>query len=107
MGSTVGGRMRQGTVEGTGASISIDLDFTPSAVYIMNIDDLCTMWWNASMADASGLVQVTAGTITYVVALGITPVRSTNFETDLPGFIIGADLDLNVTAQTIHWCAWE
>ncbi len=107
MGSTVGGRIAQGTVEGTGSSIDIELEFTPSAIYLMNIDDNCTLWWNRSMADASGMKAVTNGTISFVTSAGITPVLSTVLETDLPGFQIGADTDVNVSAQTIHWCAWE
>ncbi|MCK5019274.1 MAG: hypothetical protein KAS32_19600 [Candidatus Peribacteraceae bacterium] len=107
MGSTVGARMSQGTVEGTGSTIDIELEFTPSSVFVMNIDDPGSLWWVASMADASGLKNDGAGTMSLITSAGITPVRSTVMETDLPGFQIGADTDINVSAQTMHWIAWE
>ncbi len=107
MGSTVGGRMAQGTVEGSASTIDIDLEFTPSAVYLMNIDGLATLWWNAAMAPDSGLKAVTDGTISFVTSDGITPILSTVLETDSPGFTIGTETDVQQNGETIHWCAWE
>jgi hypothetical protein len=65
----------------------------------MNWTDKCHGVWHKDMADASVMKVVTAGTITAETTLGITPLSD--------GFQIGADTDLNVADQLIHWTAYE
>ena len=101
-----------GTVEGTGATLNINVGFMPSAVKVFNVDGLATLEWNDSMADASGVKRVTAGTMTFITTLGITPVDGLGesagaVEDTVIGFQIGADTDVNVAAETINWEAYR
>jgi hypothetical protein len=103
-------RMATGTIPGTGATIQIALEFSPRAVYVVNEDGLATLYWTNTMADASGLKEVTAGTKSFITTLGITPKEKferDDTSPDLHGFEIGADTDVNVSAEVIHWTAWE
>lgn len=89
------GHVAYGTVEGTGAAIAIDLGFEPKVVRVLNTDGLAKLEWVAGMGNATGLKQVTAGTLSFIATLGITPNER--------GFTIGADLDINVSAETIFY----
>lgn len=91
-----------GEREGTGAAIYIQLNFKPSAVTLLNIDDsggLTKLEWFASMPAASGVKTVDSGAgttnLSYISSNGITVGSG--------GFTIGADTDVNVSAETIHW----
>ncbi len=93
-------RAKVGSVVGTGADIDIrTVTFKPKIVNITNIGGLATGKWNKGMADASVLKAITAGTISFPVTLGITPLSD--------GFRIGADTDLNVDGELIRWEAFE
>ncbi|MAF44180.1 MAG: hypothetical protein Unbinned7913contig1002_39 [Prokaryotic dsDNA virus sp.] len=95
-----------GTVEGTGATITIQLGFTPKAVQLFNIDGLCTLFWSENMTDAYGLKAITAGTISKITSLGITPYTGSE-NTNNAGFQIGADTDVNVSGETIEYIAYR
>lgn len=113
MSSSVGSKLKTGTVEGTGSALTVIIGFEPSWVRVLNIDGLATLEWTDSMADAEGLKEVTAGTKSFITSDGITPTTVTVAAPgpDMPGhnagFIIGADADVNVAAETIHWVAGE
>jgi len=92
-----------GTIEGTGAAINIYCGFQPSRVEILNIDGLARGDWTKNMPAASVIKQVTAGTMTKPTSNGITSLKDTVGE----GFIIGADTDLNVSAETLEWIAYR
>ena len=107
-------RMATGTVEGTGATISIGLsaglEFTPRKVLVLNVDGLAKLTWCHPMPPASGVKEVTDGTTSYITTLGITPVEQSRLDSGASpgrGFQIGADTDVNVSAETIFWVAWE
>jgi hypothetical protein len=51
------------------------------------------------MADGEALKTITAGTISKVTTNGVTPLSD--------GFSLGADTDLNVADELIHWIAHE
>lgn len=89
------GHVAYGNVEGTGAALAVSLGFEPKIVRLLNIDGLATLEWVAGMGNATGLKQVTAGTLSFIAVNGITPNSS--------GFTIGADTDINVTAETIFY----
>ena len=99
------GHVATATVEGTAASINVSCGFTPSAVRVDNIDGDCTLFWNDTMPDASGMKTIAAGTTAHVTTLGITPYTGAEASAGV-GFTIGADTDINVSAETICWTAW-
>ena len=99
MGSGVS-RVFVGAVVGTGADLDVrTVGFRPSAVRILNVGGLATGEWTEGMADASVLKQITAGTISFPLTLGVTPLSD--------GFRLGADTDLNVDGELIHYIAHE
>ena len=95
-----------GTVEGTGATINISCGFKPSVVVLKNADGAARLEWDDSMPDASGMKTVAAGTYSYITTLGITPYEGAVGSASW-GFTIGADTDVNVSAETIHWEAYR
>jgi len=92
-----------GNVDGTGAAITITLDFKPSRVELFNVTGNCQLVWIDDMAAGKGQKIVDSGTnltdISYIASGGVT-VNSV-------GFQIGTDADLNVSAETIHWIAYR
>ena len=99
------GHVATGTVEGTGSAINIQCGFTPAHVRVLNVDGLATLEYTKDMADGAGLKEVTAGTKSLIGSNGITPYAGTNGG-DSAGFTIGADADVNVSAETIYWVAY-
>lgn len=90
-----------GTLAGTGAAITVDIGFRPRYVKVWNVaaGGLCTLEWTQTMPDAYGFKEVTAGTKSYITSLGITPLAN--------GFTLGADTDVNVSGETVHFVAFE
>lgn len=93
-----------GAVTGTGAAITIALDFKPLYVKCINIDDAggqTQVEWTAAMPAASGVKTIDSGAgttnLSYISSDGITVGNA--------GFIIGADTDLNVSGESIVWYA--
>ncbi len=110
MGSNVGTRMAIGTLPGTGAEIEVALDFEPRKVEILNVDGLASGVWTDTMPADSVLKQITAGTMTFETSGGITRVEQQELDdgaSPARGFLIGADADLNASAEDIHWVAYE
>ena len=93
-------RMMTGAVIGTGANLDVrTVGFRPRKVELINETGLATAVWTDSMADAEMFKAITAGTISKQATLGITPLSD--------GFRIGADTDLNVADEKVHWVACE
>lgn len=92
-------RIKTGTQDGTGAAISIVCGFRPRYVKVVNVatGGLCSIEHIDTMAAASGFKGVTAGTKTFISSNGIT---LNDF-----GFTIGADTDVNVSGEAIHYIA--
>jgi len=87
-----------GSFYGTGASLNVTkLGFRPRAVTLLNKDGLCRLEWTKDMADASGVKTVTDGTISFITSNGITPLAN--------GFTLGADTDVNVADELVHYVA--
>ena len=87
-----------GSFEGTGGLLPVNIvGFRPSEVEVLNVDGLATMKWRESMPDASALKEVTAGTKTFETVNGITPLAG--------GFSLGADADVNVSGEVVHFVA--
>jgi hypothetical protein len=88
----------RGAVVGTGSAIDIKtICWRPKLVKLYNVTGLCTAIWTESMADGSMMKEVTAGTKSFVTADGITPLSD--------GFRLGADTDLNVANEVVHYIA--
>lgn len=103
MGSGVN-RMMTGSVVGTGSAINVrTVTFRPRKVEILNVGGVCSAVWTDTMADASALKTVDSGAgatdVSLITSNGITPLNN--------GFTIGADTDLNVSGETIHWVAYQ
>jgi hypothetical protein len=93
-------RTIRGSFSGTGAQLDIrTIGFRPKAVKLINQTGLATAEWHEGMPDASMSKRVTAGTMTFPVANGITPLSD--------GFRLGADADMNVAAEVVHYEATE
>lgn len=95
-------RIKTGTVTGTGATININCGFIPSHVKVINETGLAVLEWSKTMAAGKGLKTITAGTISFIATLGITVSDS---DDSFIGFKIGADTDVNVAAEELHWIA--
>lgn len=94
------GRSRQviGSFTGTGAEIEVrSVGFRPSQVELINVDGVAIARWTAQMADASALKEITDGTKSFITTDGITPLSN--------GFKLGADTDLNVDGELVHYVA--
>ena len=94
----------KGTVEGTGASINISCGFVPRVVKVINIDGDAIMDWTDDMGDGLGYKTLGAGTGALMATLGISAYAG-SAAGNSPGFTIGADTDVNVSAETLIWIA--
>jgi hypothetical protein len=94
-------RTISGSVKGTGAMLEVrSIGFRPTKVELKNVGaGLCSADWNEAMPDASMFKRVTAGTATFPLTNGITPLSD--------GFRLGADANLNIAGQTIIWTATD
>lgn len=97
-------RTARGSLTGTGANIDVkNLGFRPKYVKLLNVSGACQAEWSSSMADASMAKIVDSGVnttdLSFVTSLGVTPLAD--------GFRLGADTDLNVSGETVHWVAFE
>ena len=113
LGNSLQGRSAVGTFGGTGASIDVAIpDWTPRYVRIVNRTGLATMEWARGMAAASAIKTITDGTISEITTLGVTVNERKEMSDEEPsgadrGFTIGADTDVNVSAQAGFWLAYE
>ena len=108
MGSTNLDGFAVGSVEGTGSTIDIELRFTPRYVVLTNVDGDVQLEWDHTMADASGYKKAYGSAYALITTLGVTPKELNELEdSGYRGFAIGADTDLNVSAETIKYKAWE
>jgi hypothetical protein len=95
-------RVVQGAFHGTGATKNVDkVGFRPKLVRVVNIASggKCRIEWFRGMADDTGVKTATAGDISVLTSLGITPRAN--------GFAFGADTDLNVSGELCHFEAHE
>lgn len=93
-----------GSVTGTGAALDVTkLGFRPRYVKLWNVASggLCTLEWIDQMADASGFKELNHDDTqrSVLTSNGITPLSN--------GFTIGADTDLNVDGEVIHFMAHD
>lgn len=99
-----GNRVVVGAFPGTGAQLDIKkVGFRPKKVELHNVTGNCSAVWTESMADASMQKTVDSGSgttdMSFPTTLGVTPLAD--------GFRLGADTDLNVAAEIVHFVATE
>lgn len=95
-----GTRVQNGRLIGTGAEISVrTVGFRPRMVELYNVTSGDKMVWTQTMADAAGVKTVAAGATSYVTSAGVTPLSD--------GFKLGADTDMNVSGESVHYVAHE
>lgn len=97
-------RQVRGSFTGTGSQLDIKtLQFRPAHVKLLNVTGNCQAEWSESMADASMQKIVDSGSaatdVSFVTSNGITPLAD--------GFRLGADGDLNVASEVVHYIATE
>lgn len=99
MGSGVS-RVKTGSVYGTGVALDVrTVGFRPSVVHLFNQDSSDKLIWSDTMADAAGHKQLAAGGSSFITSNGVTPLSD--------GFRLGADADMNVDGELVHWVAFE
>lgn len=99
-------RFACGTVEGTGATIHVICGFKPRYVLVHNYDsaNMETVEWWEGMPAAYGLKRKD-NTFSRLTSLGIAQYEGTDAQGSGQGFDIGADTDVNVSAETMFWVA--
>jgi len=88
----------RGCFVGTGSAIDVrTVGFRPRSVKLMNVTGLVKGDWVESMADASALKQLNhaSAQLSFITSNGVTPLSD--------GFRLGADTDLNVAAEIVHF----
>lgn len=107
--------IRTGSVEGTGSAINVSLGFVPDYVEVFNYDDAGSLfptlkWWKG-MTDGHALKTssiVDSATTGNASSEKITTGGISEYAGDddnAPGFTIGTDGDVNVSAETIFYTA--
>lgn len=82
---------------GTGTDLLVEkVGFRPRHVRLLNVTGNCTFEWFDTMADDSAFKQ-NGGTQSLVTSNGITPQDD--------GFTFGADTDMNVAGEVVHFVA--
>ena len=95
-----GTRQVRGSLKGTGATRDVTtVGFRPSKVEVFNVDGDCLAFWQDTMPDDSAMKTIAAGTTAQITSDGITPLAN--------GFTLGADTDLNVSGEEVHWTAFD
>ena len=100
------GHIVTGTLTGTGAAIDVQLGFVPQHVRIVNETKLSKLEWFNTMANASGIKTVTAGTISKITTGGVSPYAGAA-GTAGAGFTIGTDANINAASDVIHYFAFS
>lgn len=105
-----GNNIATGTVEGTGADIVIQCGFQPRAVTLLNIDGLARLEWTETMGAGYGFKTADTGAgvtdLSLLSSLGVTAYAGSE-AANSEGFTIGADTDVNVSAETIEYIAYR
>ena len=100
------GPFATGTVEGTGSAINVSCGFTPDYVKVMNIDGDAFMEYTSDMTSGEAFKTIADGTTAQIATGGVSPYVG-SAATAAVGFTIGADTDVNASAETIMWVAFS
>ncbi len=99
-----GNRRVRGSFEADGNAIDVTaVGFKPAEVILYNTSGDAQATWQNSMPDGSMQKAADNGTATRISLVtggdGVTPLGA--------GFRLGADADLNVSGETVHWVATD
>lgn len=94
--------IKTGTVEGTGAAITINCGFVPLYIRIINIDGDATFEWVSGMPTVEAFKDLPTGVMAQMASGGITV---NDYDDTSMGFSIGADTDVNVNGETLFYMA--
>ena len=90
----------RGSFVGTGSALNVrTVGFRPRSVKVVNIDSDDEGYWQEGFADGAVYKRLKAGGGEYLGSDGITPLSD--------GFTFGADSDLNVDGEIVHYEATE
>lgn len=92
-----------GSFVGTGAQLTIKtLNSKVKSLQLYNVTSGDSASYGSSMADGSMVKRLAAGTASFVTGgNGVTPYSGA----DGAGFTLGADADMNVAAEVVHYVA--
>lgn len=92
-----------GSFVGTGAQLSIKtLNSKVKCLWLTNANSADSAFYQSSMADGSMHKRLAAGTGSMVTGgNGVTPYAAA----DGAGFTLGADADMNVAGEVVHYTA--
>lgn len=90
-----------GSFVGTGALVTINkVGFRPAHVRLFNVNSDDQAEWIEGMADGTMVKRLKAGGASLIASPnGITPLAN--------GFSLGADADINVAGEVVHFIAFE
>ncbi len=109
-------RFKKGSITGTGSAINVELGFTPLYVRIWNPNDAGSLWptmeWIEGMTSAHSFKTKAItdsgatgnATDTKVTTNGITVYAGVE-GANAKGFTLGADADMNVSAEVLYYIA--
>ncbi len=102
-----GNNIASGKVAGTGAALNVSIGFKPRVVRLMNVaaGGVVSIDWNSDMGAGTGFKRAQNGDASQLAANGVT--QYAGDETHTEGFTIGADADMNVAAEDIHYIAYR
>jgi hypothetical protein len=95
----------RGSFTGTGSQLDVTVvGFRPRSVRLLNLAGICRGEWQETMPDGAMLKTVDSGSgttdiVNVTATTGITPLAN--------GFRLGADTDLNVSGEIVHFEAEE
>lgn len=92
------------TVATTAAAVDVAIGFVPRYVMVVNVSTggKCKMEWYYGMTAGHGIKTATAGDISIITSLGITPKAETS---TYLGFNIGLDTDLVASEEVLYFYA--
>lgn len=100
--------VKSGKVAGTGAALNVQLGFQPQAVFLVNVaaGGVVSLFWQEDMGAGTGFKRAAAGDASQLAANGVSKYAGSE-AANSEGFTIGADADLNVAAEDIHYIAYR
>ena len=103
-----GNNIASGKVAGTGAALNVSIGFKPRVVCLINVaaGGLISIDWNVDMGEATGFKRIATGVASQLAALGVSQYAGSQ-GANTEGFTIGADADMNVNGEYIHYIAYR
>ncbi len=94
-----------GTVAGTGASLNVPVGFVPRKVEVYNETKSTCVVWVKGMTSGKGFLHTGAAYMSVLASAGISEYDGSS--SYAPGFTIGADGSVNISADTLVYVAYR